>query len=335
MVRKRDDGKIYAMKVLKKKNIFEKRQEEHTRSERRILEEIDHPFIVSLRYAFQTPDKLYLVMDYANGGELFVHLQRAGKFDEKLACFYAAEILEGLAHLHGLGIVYRDLKPENILLDHRGHLKITDFGLSKHGVGLYSGASTFCGSPEYVAPEVLKRKPYGRAIDWWSFGVVLHELLTGLPPFYDRNVKRMHHNILYGRLRLGAGLSEQAAELIAGLLVKSPRSRLGCRERGVDELREHPFFASINWDDLRAQRTVPPFRPRVSGETDVRHFAEEFTTELPRDTPAAPGVLSRVRHDVHFQDFSFAPKGRLDAIVASAEDVDLSIPADAAADEDE
>lgn len=170
---------IYAMKVLKKASVFAKNQVEHTKSERRILRDIDHPFVVRLRYAFQTEDKLYLVMDYYNGGSLFFHLRKSRKFSEKRARFYAAQLLLSMAHLHELNIAYRDLKLENILMDDKGFIALTDFGLSKENVDVPDGAKTFCGTAEYIAPELLKGLPYGKAVDWWGFGTLLYEMMTG------------------------------------------------------------------------------------------------------------------------------------------------------------
>lgn len=173
-VRKKDTGRIYAMKVLQKANIVRRNQVEHTRTERNVLGKIVHPFVVGLNYAFQTADKLYFVLDYCAGGELFFHLGREGRFSEDRTRFYAAQITEALSFLHGHGIVYRDLKPENVLLDHKGNVRLTDFGLSKEGVhDVSSGAHSFCGTPEYLAPEVLNRTGHGRAVDWWSLGALM------------------------------------------------------------------------------------------------------------------------------------------------------------------
>jgi tRNA A-37 threonylcarbamoyl transferase component Bud32 len=176
LVRKKsaqDEGKIYAMKVLKKSVIAAKGQIEHTKSERDILFEVRHPYIVRLRYAFQSDDKLYLVTDYYNGGTLFYHLRKSRHFTEERARFYAAELLSALAHLHEQNIIYRDLKLENVLMDHQGHLALTDFGLSKQNIDSTGGATTFCGTAEYIAPELLKGQKYGPPVDWWSFGILL------------------------------------------------------------------------------------------------------------------------------------------------------------------
>ena len=185
---------IYAMKVLKKKEISERQQEDHTKAEREILEKITNPFIVKLHYAFQSPDKLYFVLDFVNGGELFSHLRKEKKFSESRAKFYAAEIILALEWLHSNNIIYRDLKPENILLDAEGHIKITDFGLSKKGAK--KKTYTFWGTPEYLAPEIIIGKGHDKSVDWWSLGSLLYEMLWGRPPFTDKNRKEIFRLII-------------------------------------------------------------------------------------------------------------------------------------------
>lgn len=182
------------MKVLKKEEIREKEQEVHTKAEREILEKINNPFIVRLHYAFQTPDKLYFVLDFVNGGELFSHLRKEKKFSEWRAKFYAAEIVLALEWLHENNVIYRDLKPENILLDSTGHIKITDFGLSKKGSR--SKTYTFWGTPEYLAPEVIKGVGHDKGVDWWSLGTLLYEMLWGRPPFWDKSRRELFRQIV-------------------------------------------------------------------------------------------------------------------------------------------
>eukprot|EP01084_Bolivina_argentea_P267289 453679_1 len=209
-VRKNDDGKVYALKVLKKRELVKRKQVTHTQTERRILKNIDNPFIVSLRYSFQSDAKLYMVLDFFNGGELFFHLKNEGRFSQKRSKFYSAEIALALKCLHENGIIYRDLKPQNILLDFDGHIKLTDFGISKDSLNGDMITHTFCGSPSYMAPESLQKQGHGKAVDWWSFGTLLYEMMTGLPPFYNENVNVMYEKILDAPIPLPKYLSTEA-----------------------------------------------------------------------------------------------------------------------------
>lgn len=300
-VKKKDTGKVYAMKVLKKEQVLKRKQFEHTMAERRILEEIDHPFIVSLRFAFQTTQKLYMIFDYFNGGELFHYLSKGGRFSEERARFYAAEIALGLEHVHSMNIIYRDLKPENLLLDADGHIRITDFGLSKENV-TDDNVRSFCGTPEYLAPEILRRNSYGRSVDWWSLGTLLYEMISGLPPFYDRNRDRMYKKILGAELRFPAHMNPEARSICRGMLQRDPLQRLGYR--GAQEIKSHPFFASIDFDALLQKRIEPPFKPVVTGTEDTRNVDKTFTTIPAAVTPTpADGALSKVNED--FKDFTY------------------------------
>lgn len=296
MVRKRDDQRVYAMKILKKEMVLKRKQYEHTLSERRILENIDHSFIVSLRFAFQTEHKLYMVFDFFNGGELYHYLSEGGKFGEERARFYAAEIACALDYLHKRGIVYRDLKPENLILDSNGHIRLTDFGLSKEGVE-GDTITSICGTPEYLAPEILRKKPYGVAVDWWSLGTLLFEMIAGLPPFYDRNRPTMYKKILEAPLTPPPDMSPEAVDLCSKMLIREPQNRLGYR--GAAEIKAHPFFSSIDWEKLERKEHTPPWIPRVSDETDTRNIASEFTNEAPGVTPSPAG--SRLRDVMNAQ----------------------------------
>jgi len=227
LVTKKDNGKLFAMKCLRKDMIKQRNQKEHTTTEREILGDVDSPFIVQLRYAFQTPERLYMVMDFINGGELFFHLRSSSRFSEQRAKFYAAEVLLALEYIHGLGIIYRDLKPENILLDSEGHIKLTDFGLSKQFFDEEANGEnkTFsvCGTPEYLAPEILKQTGHDKAVDFWSFGALLYEMLSGAPPFYSKNRDQMFRNILTRPVEMKSHFSWQSVDLLKKLLQVDPR----------------------------------------------------------------------------------------------------------------
>eukprot|EP00735_Rhodelphis_limneticus_P007646 TRINITY_DN20230_c0_g1::TRINITY_DN20230_c0_g1_i1::g.30313::m.30313 TRINITY_DN20230_c0_g1::TRINITY_DN20230_c0_g1_i1::g.30313 ORF type:complete len:514 (-),score=40.82,sp/P28178/PK2_DICDI/46.39/6e-106,Pkinase/PF00069.20/2.9e-68,Pkinase_Tyr/PF07714.12/1.1e-31,PX/PF00787.19/6.9e-18,APH/PF01636.18/9.8,APH/PF01636.18/0.002,Kinase-like/PF14531.1/1.1e+02,Kinase-like/PF14531.1/0.0017,Pkinase_C/PF00433.19/9.6,Pkinase_C/PF00433.19/0.3 TRINITY_DN20230_c0_g1_i1:290-1831(-) len=295
LVRKRETDQLYAMKVLKKDFVLQKGQAERTRYEREVLAHAKHPFIVHLHYAFQTDEKLFFVMDYCPGGELFFHLKRYGSFDEHIARFFAAELVLALEYLHRLGIVYRDLKPENVLLDADGHVNLVDFGLSKGGiVKSYEGASSICGSPEYLAPEVLLGRGHGKAVDWWSLGSLLYELLTGLPAFFDSDRKTMFEKILFEELTFPPHISPEAQSLISALLTREPEHRLGSHKDGA-EVRAHAFFASIDWNALLTRNLESPFIvPNCETvASTLQNFEDQFTRlpivsmDEPRDSIAS------------------------------------------------
>eukprot|EP00820_Chromera_velia_P028903 Cvel_11978.t1-p1 / transcript=Cvel_11978.t1 / gene=Cvel_11978 / organism=Chromera_velia_CCMP2878 / gene_product=RAC-beta serine/threonine-protein kinase A, putative / transcript_product=RAC-beta serine/threonine-protein kinase A, putative / location=Cvel_scaffold768:16140-17414(-) / protein_length=425 / sequence_SO=supercontig / SO=protein_coding / is_pseudo=false len=276
LVRSKYDGNVYAMKMLRKENIVKRNQVEHTKTERSVLEYISHPFIVQLVYAFQTAKKLYFVLEYCPGGELFFHLSRAGRFTEVRARFYSAEILLALEHLHSLNIVYRDLKPENVLLDAEGHVRLTDFGLSKEGIEDNFSARSLCGTPEYLAPEILNQVGHGKAVDWWSLGALIYEMLTGLPPFYTRDREKLFENIRHGELKYPPFVSPVAKSLLQGLFHRDPAKRLGGGPRDAEEIKCHPFFASLDWHAAAQRRLQPPFKPSISSNTDTQYFDKEF-----------------------------------------------------------
>uniref|UniRef100_A0A183A4G8 non-specific serine/threonine protein kinase n=1 Tax=Echinostoma caproni TaxID=27848 RepID=A0A183A4G8_9TREM len=251
LARKMDTGQTYAMKVLKKASIVTNAKDTaHTKSERNILEMIKHPFLVQLHYAFQSPGKLYLVLEFLAGGELFMQLEKEGVFMENQASFYLAEITLAIGHLHSMGIIYRDLKPENVLLDIEGHVKLTDFGLSKERVDRDNLTHTFCGTIEYMAPEILLRQGHGRAVDWWSLGTLMYDMLSGAPPFTGEDRKQTIDLILRGDFVLVPFLSCEAASLLKKLLVVDVSRRLGSGPSDAEAIKQHPFFRSTNWDQV-------------------------------------------------------------------------------------
>ncbi|XP_050674142.1 RAC serine/threonine-protein kinase isoform X1 [Leptidea sinapis] len=300
--REKGTGKLYAMKILKKNVIIQKDEVAHTITENHVLKKNKHPFLTSLRYSFQTADRVCFVMEYANGGELFFHLSHERFFSEDRTRFYGAEIVSALGYLHARGIIYRDLKLENLLLDKDGHIKIADFGLCKVNITYGRTTKTFCGTPEYLAPEVLEDADYGPAVDWWGTGVVLYEMACGRLPFYNRDHDRLFALILEEEVRFPRSLSAPCRALLAALLTKEPARRLGAGPADAQEIMHHPFFASINWADLVAKKIPPPFKPQVELDTDTRYFDSEFTGESVELTP--PDAENDLQLD-HFPQFSY------------------------------
>jgi len=256
----REKGTLFAMKILKKSHLVRRRQIERTRTERKVLSAVNHPFIMKLHYAFQSPDKLYLVLDYCPGGELFFHLSRFRRFPERVARFYAAELLLALSHLHKRGILYRDLKPENVLLDADGHVKLGDFGLAKAGIRhAYEGATSMCGTPEYMAPEVLAQQGHGFCVDYWGLGMLTYEMMTGLPPWYTTDRAKLFRRLRSAPLDIPPYFSTQSASFTSALLERNPRRRLGVT--GIRAAMENDFFKSISWRALYGRRVEAPIRP--------------------------------------------------------------------------
>ncbi|KAL4702578.1 hypothetical protein ACJJTC_002199 [Scirpophaga incertulas] len=295
-----DAGTLYAMKVLKKATL-KVRDRERTKMERNILVEMGHPFIVKLHYAFQTAGKLYLILDFLRGGDLFSRLSKEVMFTEEDVKFYLAELALALEHVHKLGIIYRDLKPENILLDADGHIALTDFGLSKLPPSS-DKAYSFCGTVEYMAPEVVNRRGHTFAADWWSFGVLMFEMLTGNLPFHGSTRHETMTQILKAKLGMPSNLSEEAQSLLRALFKRNPQNRLGAGPNGIEDIKNHEFFASIEWEALLKKEVVPPFRPAVSRADDAFYFDSEFTCRTPRDSPGVPASANA--HEL-FRGFSF------------------------------
>lgn len=277
-----DQGKLYAMKVLDTQKIIKQKQQVHTMTERSVLGQTsNHPFIVSLKYAYRTPTTLNLVMDFCSGGELYFHLSRVGRFSEARAKFYTAELVLALEHLHSFDIVYRDLKPENVLIASDGHIMLADFGLSKEGIrDCTNGTDTFCGTPEYLAPEVLFRTGHGTAVDWWSLGILLYEMLTSLPPWYSKNRHEMFDGICRRDLVFPdpakLHISSEAKDLIRGLLQKDPHVRLGSGP--IEMIKCHAFFSDVDLEAVLAKAVPVPWKPDQG-----KIYFDEVYTQLPFD----------------------------------------------------
>eukprot|EP00943_MAST-04B_sp_MAST-4B-sp1_P007934 g7934.t1 len=331
LVRQKKTEKLYAMKILKKDHIVKRKQVEHTNTERAVLRFTRHPFIVQLHYAFQTSDRLFFVLDYCSGGELFFHLGKAGEFRESVARYYTAELVLALSHLHSKGVIYRDLKPENVLLDADGHVKIADFGLSKvlNDKLLKKGQQiqrvvdieqaqtfSFCGTPEYLAPEILTRSGHGASVDWWSLGMLLYEMLTGLPPWYTKDRRELFRRIQSAPLVFPSHVSSRATSIIRGFLERNVKKRLGSKKQnGVEGIKNHEFFDGLDWDRLFQRKVRTPFAPKRSqlGEADVSNFDKTFT-RLPFGSVAADvrrgettSSSSRKKDQFHkfFKNFSY------------------------------
>ncbi|KAI1287926.1 kinase-like domain-containing protein [Xylaria venustula] len=327
-IRKKDTNRIYAIKTIRKAKIISRSEVAHTLAERSVLAQINNPFIVPLKFSFQSPEKLYFVLAFVNGGELFHHLSREGRFDINRSRFYAAELLCALECLHGFNVIYRDLKPENILLDYQGHIALCDFGLCKLEMKDEDRTNTFCGTPEYLAPELLLGQGYNKTVDWWTLGVLLYEMLTGLPPFYDEVTNEMYRKILSEPLHFpGLDVVPPAAkDLLTKLLNRNPAERLGAN--GSAEIKSHPFFHAIDWRKLLQRKYEPAFKPRVvrvfagliylpwkplltavfalfqADALDTTNFDPEFTSEAPLDSYVDDPVLSQTMQG-QFTGFSY------------------------------
>ncbi|KAF2306627.1 hypothetical protein GH714_019897 [Hevea brasiliensis] len=298
-VRKKGTSEIYAMKVMRKDMIMEQNHVEYMKAERDILTKIDHPFIVQLKYSFQTKYRLYLVLDFINGGHLFFQLYHHGLFREDLARIYAAEIVSAVSHLHANGIMHRDLKPENILLDADGHVMLTDFGLAKQ-FDENTRSNSMCGTVEYMAPEIVLGKGHDKAADWWSLGILLYEMLTGkVASFYRWEQEKIQQKIVKDKIKLPAYLSSEAHSLLKGLsnlidnlslevsCYKNASKRLGSGPTGSEEIKRHKWLKPINWKKLEAREIQPSFRPEVAGKLCIANFEKRWTEMPLSDSPAA------------------------------------------------
>nr|VZI34647.1 unnamed protein product [Spirometra erinaceieuropaei] len=243
-------------------------------------------------------------MEFINGGDLMYWIQQTGKFKEPVATFYSAEIAVGLFFLHSHGIVYRDLKLDNVLLDQEGHVKIADFGLCKDGITGGATTRTFCGTPDSIAPEIIEHKPYGTSVDWWSYGVLLYEMLVGQPPFCGEDEDELFQSILEITPSYPRNLSKEALSICKGLLNKDPASRLGCSPAGSLEIRDHVFFRRINWELIESKAVQPPFRPPVTGKRDISNFDPAFTEMSTEFTPTDKLFIMNLTQ-TEFAGFSF------------------------------
>uniref|UniRef100_A0A8C4EBJ3 Protein kinase C n=1 Tax=Dicentrarchus labrax TaxID=13489 RepID=A0A8C4EBJ3_DICLA len=298
-------GKFFAVKALKKDVVLMDDDVECTMVERRVLSLAwENPFLTHLYCTFQTKENLFFVMEYLNGGDLMFHIQNCHKFDLHRATFYAAEIVCGLQFLHSKGIIYRDLKLDNVLLDSEGHIKIADFGMCKENMQEDLRTSTFCGTPDYIAPEILLGQKYNSAVDWWSFGVLLYEMLIGQSPFHGRDEEELFQSIRTDNPVYPRWLTKDAKDILVKLFVREPEERLGTK----GNIRQHSFFSSTDWDSLEQRQVAPPFRPTLTSPSDCSNFDKEFINEKPRLSCADRTLINSVDQTM-FRNFSFVNPG--------------------------
>lgn len=287
-----------ALKIMKKSEVIRLKQVEHVKAETGILRDIAHPFIVNLLAAFQDERRLFLLLEFVNGGELFSHLRKQGRLPDDDARFYSAEIVLAFEYLHKMTIIYRDLKPENLLIDADGHIKITDFGFAKH---VEDRTWTLCGTPEYLAPEIIQSKGHGKAVDWWALGILIFEMLAGYPPFFDENPFGIYQKVLAGKIDFPKHIHPRAKELIKRLLTHDRAKRFGCLKNGAEDIQCHKWYKAVDWKKLEKRDVVTPFIPSVRSADDTSMF-----DRYPDSTEAsAPPVAAK--DQALFEDFA-APK---------------------------
>ncbi|XP_044592863.1 atypical protein kinase C isoform X3 [Cotesia glomerata] len=316
MVELKRTKRIYAMKVIKKALVTDDEDIDWVQTEKHVFETAsNHPFLVGLHSCFQTPSRLFFVIEFVRGGDLMFHMQRQRRLPEEHARFYAAEISLALNFLHKKGIIYRDLKLDNVLLDHEGHVKLTDYGMCKEGVRDGDTTATFCGTPNYIAPEILRGDEYGFSVDWWALGVLLYEMLAGRSPFDiagasenpDQNTEDyLFQVILQKTIRIPRSLSVKAASVLKGFLCKEPNERLGCG-RGPSAFLDivgHPFFKAIDWEMLEQKQVTPPYKPRLDSDRDLANFPPEFTDEPVHLTPDDQRVIEEIDQS-EFEGFEY------------------------------
>uniref|UniRef100_A0AAX7UCW3 Protein kinase C n=1 Tax=Astatotilapia calliptera TaxID=8154 RepID=A0AAX7UCW3_ASTCA len=298
-------GEFFAVKALKKDVVLMDDDVECTMVERRVLSLAwENPFLTHLYCTFQTKENLFFVMEYLNGGDLMFHIQNCHKFDLHRATFYAAEIICGLQFLHSKGIIYRDLKLDNVLLDLDGHIKIADFGMCKENMQDDVRTSTFCGTPDYIAPEILLGQKYNSSVDWWSFGVLLYEMLIGQSPFHGRDEEELFQSIRTDTPIYPNWLSKAAKDILIKLFVREPEERLGTK----GNIRHHSFFSSTDWNALEQRQVPAPFTPTITSPSDCSNFDKEFINEKPRLSCADRTLINSVDQTM-FRNFSFVNPG--------------------------
>ena len=279
LVKLKANNKYYAMKILIKKQVKLRHQEAHTKAERDLMVKINCPFIVNIKFAFQDEYKLYIITEFMQGGEMFFHLHKEKKFSNEKARFYIIEIILAIEFLHKHNMLYRDLKPENIMVDSNGHIKLTDFGLSKMFTKTKEKAFTICGTPQYLAPEILSDDGYDNSVDWWSLGCVMYEMLVGKAPFKIPKGSYLSADLYKKKISIPEYVTPEAKDLISKLLIPNPKNRLGYGKDGAQKIKDHPYFEGINWQDAWDRKLEPPLVPQLKSETDLSYFDKMFTNE--------------------------------------------------------
>ncbi|EER05617.1 cAMP-dependent protein kinase catalytic subunit, putative [Perkinsus marinus ATCC 50983] len=264
-----EDQSPMALKMLKKSEVIRLKQVEHVKAEKNILSIIDHPYIVNLLISFQDERRLYMVMEYVNGGELFSYLRKEGRLSNDHAKFYTTEIILAFQYLHDRNIAYRDLKPENLLIDPYGHVKVTDFGFAKI---VDDRTWTLCGTPEYLAPEIIQSKGHSKGVDWWALGVLIFEMLAGYPPFYHGSAFGIYQKILAGKVDFPRYFDVNSKDLIKRLLTQDLSKRYGCLKNGAEDIKKHKWFKGVDWAKVFTRELPPPYVPKVRGEDDTSMF---------------------------------------------------------------
>lgn len=321
MVELKETGRIYAMKVIKKEMFVGNENEDidWVQTEKHVFEQAsNYPFLVGLHSCFQNESRLFFVIEFVRGGDLMFHMQRKRRLEEPDAQFYAAEISLALDFLHMRGIIYRDLKLDNVLLDHEGHIKLTDYGMCKEGIRPGDKTSTFCGTPNYISPELLRGEEYDFSVDWWALGVLLFEMLAGKSPFDtpDSSEDALFQTILEKTIRIPRGLSHRAQNILRAFLKKDPAERLGCDpNKGFSEIKSHEFFKTIDWEQLERRQVKPPYTPRTGSDRDLAHFDPDFTKQPVSFTPDNSDLIAKLDQS-EFDGFEF-----VNPLLMSVEDI--------------
>ena len=304
LVRLKANQKVYAMKILSKKLLKRKKQEEHTKTERDLMVKINSPFIVNIKSAFQDSTKLYIVSEFMQGGDMFFHLHDGQIiiFNNEKTKFYIIELVLALEFLHKNNMVYRDLKPENILMDKEGHIKITDFGLSKILDDMNDKVFTLCGTPQYIAPEVIYKRGYDKGIDWWSLGCILYEFLTGSLPFYIPRGGKISTKTFETPVKFPKNMNKDDIDLISKLLTVNPKQRLGNGPNDAEDIKAHPYFKDVDWNKYLKREITPPFVPKLKNDQDLRYFDKAFTDEAVNTTKT---VVPRSRVQSDYYGFTY------------------------------